>query len=767
MLRRLALFAATSLLVVGCQSKAQQCDQDFFREQVWAPILAKNCITCHNQAGEAKDTSFLLKPATQPDYLETNLEVFRMASQLEVRGKGRRLLLKPTLQESHQGGKRFEVNSESYKAFVSMLDRLDHPAKTSGISCEDFVSELNEVELANNESTLRKATLALAGRIPTDDELKLVEGGSIQTLDTVLDSVMNEDAFYEHLRESFNDHILTDAYMQNGSFCGDGSACSVIRNYRAPSNGPFDYPEAYFWEPLPNDAPAKRFGNTALAREPLELMLHVVKENRPFSEILTADYTMLNGFSAQSYGVTNLTFANPEDPNEFKEGRIGSLPHSGILTSHIYLAKYPTTETNRNRKRSRFVLKQWLATDVLRDFDRPVDVSNITDTNPTTNNANCAACHGQVDPIAGAFQDWGNTGRRISADRKLFEDMRPPGWGDESIPQDVRADSVGWLADKIVKDPRFVAATVRLAYKAVTGQNPLEVPTDALNPNYASYLKAFEVQSAVFRTIGEDLDMDNMNFKTAIKSVIKSPLFRAVNATTTSAEQEAILYDVGTANLVTPEQMQRKLKAVTGYSWIDYNNEGEVNTNYLTDGNWYRIPYGGIDSREIETRMKSPNGLMANVVYRMANEMSCRTTAQDFRLPIEQRRLFRYVETAYQPEDASGFTVQGSVTKIKQNIQYLHWRVLGERLEIDDPEIQRTFDVFLETWREGTKGLADDVPQSEDGFMTYLRCNANRNPLNNEDYPQDERLDQDREYTIRSWMAVMTYLLSDPKFIIE
>lgn len=767
MMRKLSLLAAClAAPLVACQSKPQQCDQDFFREQVWAPILAKNCITCHNVAGQAKDTGFLLKPATQPDYLETNLEAFKVAAQLEVRGKGRRLLLKPTLQESHEGGKRFEINSESYKAFSAMLDRLDHPAKTSGIACADFVSELNEVELTNNEETLRKATLALAGRIPTDAELELVKGGSVQTLDPVLDEVMKEDAFYDHMREAFNDHILTDAFMQNGSFCGGGSACDVIRDYRAPNNGAFDYPAAYFWEGMNGSDPAVRHGNTALAREPLELMIHVLAENRPFSEVLTADYIMLNPFSARSYGV-NLSFTNAEDPREWKEGRIQNMPHSGLLTSHIYLAKYPTTETNRNRKRARFVLKQWLATDVLRDFDRPVDVSNITDTNPTMNNANCAACHGQVDPLAGAFQDWGNSGRRISADRRLFEDMRPPGWGDEAIPADQRADAVGFIADRIVKDPRFVAASVRLAYKAVTGQNPLEVPTDALNPNYSAYLKAFEVQSAVFRTIGEDFDADNMNFKTAIKSVVKSPLFRARAAAASSVEQEAILYDVGTANLVTPEQMQRKLRAITGYGWEDRNAQGEITTNYLTDGNWYRIPYGGIDSNEIETRMKAPNGLMANVVLRMANEMSCRTTAQDFYLPIEQRRLFRYVERQYQPEDASGFTVQGSVDKIKQNIQYLHWRVLGERLEIDDPEVQRTYDVFLETWREGRSALRDNVPENQDGYSNYLRCGARENPLNGEDYPQAARIENDSEYTIRAWMAVMTYLMSDPKFIIE
>ena len=40
-------------------------------------------------------------------------------------------------------------------------------------------------------------------------------------------------------------------------------------------------------------------------------MAFVVAEDRPFSEVLTADYMMVNPFSARSYGVTAEEGASP------------------------------------------------------------------------------------------------------------------------------------------------------------------------------------------------------------------------------------------------------------------------------------------------------------------------------------------------------------------------------------------------------------------------------------------------------------------------
>jgi hypothetical protein len=52
----------------------------------------------------------------------------------------------------------------------------------------------------------------------------------------------------------------------------------------------------------------------------------------------------------------------------------------------------------------------FLATDVLKLAERPVDVASINDHNPTVNNPNCSVCHATIDPVAGMLQSWDATG---------------------------------------------------------------------------------------------------------------------------------------------------------------------------------------------------------------------------------------------------------------------------------------------------------------------------------------------------------------------
>ena len=112
-------------------------------------------------------------------------------------------------------------------------------------------------------------------------------------------------------------------------------------------------------------------------RAPLELIAHVVENDLPYTEILTADYIMANPWAAKAYGAPTHHFDDPEDTQEFRPSRIVSYyrrgdgyeseydrvveaehvldpgplitdyPHAGILNTTAFLYRYPTTATNR------------------------------------------------------------------------------------------------------------------------------------------------------------------------------------------------------------------------------------------------------------------------------------------------------------------------------------------------------------------------------------------------------------------------------------
>ena len=181
--------------------------------------------------------------------------------------------------------------------------------------------------------------------------------------------------------------------------------------------------------------------NFGLRRAPLELIAHVVENNRPYTEILTANYVMANSRAAAAYGAKT-RFKDPEDVHEFKPSRIaeyyrqdeglkhehdphlmatqifdpGSLetvyPHAGILNTKVFLQRYPTTATNRNRARSRWTYYHFLGLDIEKSASRTTDPVALADTNnPTMHNPACTVCHVIMDPVAGVFQNYGDVGK--------------------------------------------------------------------------------------------------------------------------------------------------------------------------------------------------------------------------------------------------------------------------------------------------------------------------------------------------------------------
>ena len=131
------------------------------------------------------------------------------------------------------------------------------------------------------------------------------------------------------------------------------------------------------------------------------------------------------------------------------------------------------------------------------------------------------------------------------------------------------------------------------------------------------------------------------------------------------------------------------------------------------------------------------------------------------------RILFPFVDPSYEPEDPNGFEVPAVAEAIRANIQYLHERLLGEYVALDDPEVDRTYALFLEVWRQGKEGLVDEDEDMRYSTNLPNNCRATRDWWTGEDFAPEAQISADPNYTIRSWMAVMAYLLSDYRFLHE
>lgn len=750
--------AALSALVVlvGCaneegETEGEEClsNEAFFQERVYSAILANDCASCHNDSGDAKDTSFILRGSEWgPNYNQQNLEMFAQLAKLEYEGEPW-IILKPTQTNiGHEGGQRFTLESEQVAVFREMIERLENPVICDDTTEDDFFAD---VTLLDEVATLRKATLSLTGRLPTLEEEQSVRDGGLEALDTVLDRVMQENAFYDRLKEIYNDNLLTDKYYPPGE-----DALSLLDGEIYPT---VDWYIQEYGEGSEEAGQARDLSNRAVAREPLELIAHVVRNDLPYTEVLTADYTMVNYYSARVFGIDYP--GSMEDPTAFVAAKVPGVPHAGLLTSTVYLVRFPTTDTNRNRHRSRMFYEFFLATDVQALGNRPVDAAAIAGVNPTLNDANCTICHDIIDPVAGGFQNWDAMGRYIPPEMGWYPDLLPAGFGDAQLPVADTDAALQWMVREAVQDRRFAISAIHLIYRGLTGQNPLKEPDDPQAEGYLEAISAAKKQFEVFDEIAQKFIDDGYNLKTVFKELIKSPYYRANNASTVLDSGRSLeLKDVGTGHLLTPEQLARKVQATTGYPWRPDRDNA---VDYLLDTNQYRILYGGIDSNNVVKRISEPNGVMANILMRMANEMACTAVPRDFAKQPADRVMFPLVDVAYEPEDENGFEVPAAAAAIRANIQFLVHRLWGQELDINDPEINRIFALFVGVWEDGKQGMAlPDDDENRYGTGLPSGCNASNDFFTGE--PLATPINNDPNYTIRAWMAVLTYMLSDFEF---
>jgi hypothetical protein len=750
-----ALVAVVAGMAISCGGKGDELDKSaacldnrqYFEEKVWQPVLGSVCVKCHAPEGQAseRNAKFLILPASYPGFLEANYEALSEAAKIEYEGRSQ-ILQKPLGKMNHGGGVLFAEGSAEWNALAEFIKRVKAPV-TCGSNAKP--SPLAAVEMLDAEMTIRKAAIHLIGRLPTAAEIARARAEGDASLDPMLDAMMSDAAFLERVKEIYGDVFQVGRYNNNAVGLLNGE----------------DWPNRTWFNPdgLPYDMQTEemraneRNTNLAIAAEPLELVANVVRYNEPFGNIVAAPYVMVNPYSAKVYGVDGKVTFGGTDAYDFKPVQLTvpktgqPFPSAGVMTSVTYLRRFPTTNTNLNRHRARMVYQQFLATDLLRVAERPIDPSSVTSNTPTRDDKYCSVCHKVIDPIAGAFQKWDGDGRfRPDATWPGF--MPQPGIGAETI-NDVREypTALQWLGKRLAADRRFVNATVYTVYEALTGHKPLDYPaSDA--PNFQNKLASWRAQDEVFRAAATAFVDSKQNIKSVFKVLIKSPYFRAVNVPKPAADGE--LEDVGTARWLTPEILSRKIRATMGVGWV--RSLKEKDSHWLTSD--YKLMFGGIDFESITKRLTEVNGIMAKITARMANEMSCRVTAAEFTKPKAERLLLNGVELDTVPDDAFGVPLPSAEALIKKNLVDLHYRVLGEKLGIDDPEIERTFQLFAKTYRELRELKKPDLPYD---------CQGRWDLATGADLPKERVVETDKDFTVRSWMAVMTYLLSDYKFLHE
>jgi len=733
--------------------------QPYYNENISAQIVQSKCIGCHIANGQAGEGIAKLQfvDANTTNYQSINQQ--RIIDFLALEGvDSTYLLTKAQGGLTHGGASQIVFGSDEYESLSTYLDLLsggDNSGKSSG----DF---WEGVGLLDSKQTLRKAALIFSGRLPTQAEYDSVADNKEASLKTAVRNVMQGDSFHQFLTEGANDRLLTEKFLDRGADFLDSNrthfpalANEKYQQYLAGNENEF------------NDA--NGLAVQGFAKAAPELIAYVIENEKPYSEILTADYTMVTPLLSKFYQ-SNASFTDESNDFEFvpakiegfmlhdenyqseffeglgaliyTEGEIITWPHAGILNDPAFLGRYPSTATNRNRARSRWAQYFFLDFDIEKSAARTNDPDALADKdNPTMKNPNCTVCHIPMDPVAGAFQNYGDNGwyrdqyggkdalpdtyKWPEGGNSLYQegdtwyrDMREPGFYGEKVPD---ADhSLQWLAQQIINDDRFAVSAIKFWWPALIGSAPVYAPEISSDYDYQSKTAVYNAQSAFMNTVADSL-RNHMNLKDSFVDVVISPWFRASDMT----EEATLIHasdKTGTGRLLSPELLDRKTTAVVGYTWGEHYPEWMNYQRYTNLLDQYKLTYGGIDSDGVIKRAEEMTSIMSQVALTNAAETACGAVYTDFVKDDEDRVMFQGISkldvpgvvdqktvdvTGFKPENSSVYSLN---MQLEQGAHSVNVAFLDD---LHSDELQRNKDLIIDKFI--IKNSSGTIVQEYDG----------------------------------------------------
>lgn len=656
--------------------------KELFSSSVSRDIVSAKCALCHSSTGVASDTRLRFETGSSFDF---NFEALDSFLQDDIGNNA--LVLAKVAGENHGGGVQLPKGSSEYLVFEQFLELLVSDGSSSVPSQASlFDGAVYESKL----STLRRAALLFAGRIPTESEEEEVRRGDAGILRTTIRAYMEGDNFREFLVRGVNDRLLTESVTLNYDMpnfpISSQKTRDIAVSFGFRSQQVLDYQSQLGFS-------AKRAAG--------ELANYIAQEERSYTEFVTADYMMMNSVMAEAMGAA-VTFEDSSNPLEFKPATIEqyyqndevvaencyqaahagcdivslgtptAVPLSGVLTDTAFLERYPFTPTNRNRTRAKAIFYHFLGVDIENSADRPLDKASLTDTNnPTLNNPNCTVCHEILDPVAGGLQNWTRDNQYLP-------------WGENSLPQEYRESSLyrtgdhwfrdmlkpglqgidideTWntaqrLGDLIASHPNFASGTVKFWWESVFGLPLIPVPTNTEQDDYAIQLAAYNAQQASIAEFSKAFEGD-FNLKDLLVQMVDSPWFSLGQFPVDSPLAKQAVLAIGNERLLTPEELSTKIYSLTGLRWRILQHGASIE-DALTNPWEYRLLYGGIDGDEKVSRDRLLTPVSLTTAFKLAAEMSCSITLNEFSVAADERYLLKNVSQYTTPRMLASSTVE-------------------------------------------------------------------------------------------------------------
>jgi hypothetical protein len=524
---------------------------------------------------------------------------------------------------------------------------------SGGMDGGEPVDGATAVYLTPTEHLVR-ISMALRGTRPSRDELEAVQADPA-ALEGIVDGYLGSANFGETIRDLHNEALLVQA------------------DY-------FIYPAGYAdFPPLTGLDPYVL--NRSVTEASLRLVEHVVMNDAPYPEIVTADYTLANGVVAAVFGLPYDGDGGSWEVTQWADGR----DNAGVLSDGWLYQRHSSTISNANRGRANAISRAFLCYDFA-DRDVVLDASiNLADpdevADAVVDNAACATCHQALDPLASFFRSNYPLYVPTEPDNCTKADGAPatdceyplvtyyPELFPEQLGVQMRApsffgragDGMADLGAFIAEDPRFWSCTTRrfYAYFAQVGLDDVPLATVA------------QLQD-VFVDSGFDA-------KALTKAIVLSDDFRV------SHFEEEVDDERFGVKKARPLQLAQLVRSTTGFAWTTNLSEyGLGNVDLMADSFiGYQVLSGGIDSVFVTRPSHTYSATNSLVLQNLAREAAHFVVEDDFAKPATDRRLLDRVEATDTDEGL-----------VREQIVGLHRALYGELTDGASASVDETYGLF-------------------------------------------------------------------------
>lgn len=489
---------------------------------------------------------------------------------------------------------------------------------------------------------LVRVSMALRGVRPSAQELAAVEADPA-AIDGIVDGYLDDPRFGTIVRDLHNDALL------------------VLVDFLV-------FPAGFVPKDPVADVDLYRL-NRSITEAPLRLVEHVVMNDLPYTEIVTAEYTLADEIVAGVWGLPYEGTGTSWEVTQWQDER----DQAGILSDPWLFQRYQSTVSNANRGRANAISRALLCYDFLsRDIE--VDASvNLADPDAVANavveNPACASCHQGLDPLAGFLRDWSPV--YVPSDVDYPFDPYLPGVF-EDIGATVRdsnffgraGEGLGDLGRFIAEDPRFSLCAAQRFYAYFHQVSLEEVPLET----------AARLQTAL---------VDNgMSAKALARAIVLDDEFRVSHA---DPDDPGELDPVGVKK-ARPVQLSLLFDDLTGFGWRTDLTEFDLAPIELLDDSFlgYNVLLGGVDSLFVTQPSYTYSATASLVLRNLSREAANFVVDADFAEPdLGARRLLTLVTETDTEEGL-----------VREQLAALHLRILARSVEPDGPEVDATHALF-------------------------------------------------------------------------